>query len=83
MKSTSTYFSIDATSMMRGTSSENPADERFLLIDHIWSAYEVTGELTMKIGAKCVMAHFTMDMVLECQLASLYFDPEIVEIVQV
>jgi hypothetical protein len=36
---------------MRGTSSEKPADERFLLIDHIWSAYDVTGELTMNSGA--------------------------------
>ena len=50
--------------MMRGMSSEKPAEERFLLMDHIWSAYEVTGEVTMKIGAMCVMIHFSSDMVL-------------------
>lgn len=51
--------------MMRGISSEKPADERFLLIDHIWSAYEVTGEVTMKIGAIWVITHLTRDMVLK------------------
>ena len=50
--------------MIKGTSSENPADERFLLMDHIWSAYDVTGELTMNSGAICVMIHLRSDMIL-------------------
>ncbi len=44
---------MEATSIMRGMSSEKPADDLFLLTDHIWSAYDVTGEVTMKKGAKC------------------------------
>ena len=59
-----TNFKIDATSMMSGMSSEKPEDERFLLMDHIWSAYEVIGEVTMKIGAMRVMIHRTSDIVL-------------------
>jgi hypothetical protein len=31
---------------------------------HIWSAYEVTGDVTMKIGAMWVMTHLTSDMAL-------------------
>ena len=44
---------MDANNMMRGISSEKPVEDRLLLIDHIWSAYDVTGEVTMKRGAKC------------------------------
>ena len=58
------------TSIMSGMSRENPALERFLLIDHIWSAYEVIGEVTMKTGATCVTAHLTKVIALyrcECQ----------------
>lgn len=60
----STHFRTEETSMIRGMSSENPADERLLCILHIWSAYEVTGEVTMKTGAMCVITHFTSDMAL-------------------
>ena len=49
---------------MRGMSSEKPAEERFLLMDHIWSAYDVTGDVTRKSGAMCVMIHFAKDMAL-------------------
>jgi hypothetical protein len=55
---------MDATSMIKGISSEKPADERFLLIDHIWSAYDVTGEVTIKIGAMWAMTHLTRDMMI-------------------
>ena len=58
------HFNIDATSIISGISSENPADERVLLIDQIWSPYDVTGELTMNSGAICVMIHLTTDMIL-------------------
>jgi hypothetical protein len=57
-----THFNIEATSIINGISSEKPADERFLFIDHIWSPYEVTGELTMNSGAIWVMTHFRNDM---------------------
>jgi hypothetical protein len=59
-----THFNIEATSIINGMSREKPADERLLLIDHIWSPYEVTGELTMNSGAICVMIHFRNDMTL-------------------
>lgn len=47
--------------MMRGRSSENPSDDRFLCMDHVWSAYDVTGDVMMNIGAMCVMIHLTKD----------------------
>lgn len=64
------YFKILDTSMISGMSSEKPALDRDLLIAHIWSAYDVTGEVTMNRGAMCVMVHFTRDMALyhRCQL---------------
>lgn len=46
-----TNFVIEATSMMRGMSRENPADECFRFMLHIWSPYDVTGEVTMNTGA--------------------------------
>ena len=58
---------IDAKSIIRGISNEKPADDRLLLMAHIWSAYEVTGEVTMKIGAKCWMVHLIKDMVLRAR----------------
>ena len=51
--------------MMRGMSSEKPAEERILLIDQIWSAYDVIGELTMKTGAICIMVHLKKDITLD------------------
>lgn len=62
---TETYLRMLATSMISGTSSEKPALERFLLIDHIWSAYEVTGEVIMNKGATCVTAHLTRVIALQ------------------
>jgi hypothetical protein len=59
-----TYLVMDATSIISGMSSEKPADERFLLMDHIWSAYEVTGEVTMKIGAIWEMTHLMRNIVI-------------------
>lgn len=47
--------------MIRGRSSENPSDERFLCMDHIWSAYDVTGDVMMNMGAMCVITHFIND----------------------
>jgi hypothetical protein len=58
------HFAIEATSMISGTSREKPADDRFLFIDHIWSAYEVTGEVMRKRGAMWVITHATNDMIL-------------------
>ena len=37
---------MEATSMISGMSREKPADDRFLWMDQIWSAKEVTGEET-------------------------------------
>jgi hypothetical protein len=55
---------ILATSIISGISSEKPALERFLLIDQIWSAYDVTGEVIINSGATCVTAHLTRVIVL-------------------
>lgn len=64
MGRTTTYFKMDAVSMIRGMSREKPLEERLLLMDHIWSAYEVTGEEMMKSGAMLVTASLTSDMML-------------------
>jgi len=50
--------------MIRGISSEKPALDRFLLMDQIWSAYEVTGEVMMNTGAMCVKTHLMRVIVL-------------------
>lgn len=60
-----------AKSMINGMSSEKPADERFLLIDHIWSAYDVKGELMMNRGATRVVTQLNRDMILSKLLATL------------
>lgn len=41
-----TYLKMDATSMMRGISNENPAEflDRWML--YIWSEYEISGDST-------------------------------------
>jgi hypothetical protein len=51
MTSRRTYRNIDATSIINGISSENPALVLFRCIDKIWSAYEVIGERMMNRGA--------------------------------
>jgi adenylosuccinate synthase len=43
---------IEATNMIKGISKLNPADDLFLCIARIWSAYEVIGEMIMNIGAR-------------------------------
>ena len=50
--------------MMSGMSNEKPALDRVLDILHIWSAYEVIGEVMMKMGAMCVMIALMKDMIL-------------------
>lgn len=47
--------------MMSGRSRLKPSDERFLCMDHVWSAYDVTGEVMMNMGAMCVTTHFIND----------------------
>lgn len=42
----SAYLRIEASSMIRGISSEKPADVRVRWMLRIWSAYDVTGEVT-------------------------------------
>ncbi len=70
-----TYFSIDDTSMISGMSRENPAEERLFLMLHIWSAYDVTGEVTIKTGAMCVSVQRTSDMtLLACQHRPFTYD---------
>lgn len=39
------YLRIEATSMIRGMSNENPAELRDRLMLKIWSAYDVTGDV--------------------------------------
>jgi hypothetical protein len=46
-----TYLKIDATNMINGMSNENPALDFVRCIEYVWSAYEVIGEIMMKIGA--------------------------------
>lgn len=65
-----TDFNIDATSMMSGISSEKPADERLFEILHIWSAYDVTGDVTIKMGAMCVTIQERSDMILYAEMVS-------------
>ena len=48
---TVTYLKIDATNIINGISSENPALDFVRCIEYVWSAYEVMGEIMMKIGA--------------------------------
>jgi len=42
---------MDATSIINGMSSEKPALDFVRCIEYVWSAYEVMGEMMMKIGA--------------------------------
>jgi hypothetical protein len=61
------YFSIDATSIINGISSENPALDFVRCIEYIWSAYEVMGETMMKIGATKPVMKDTRPILKECQ----------------
>jgi hypothetical protein len=47
----STHLKVDATNIINGISSENPALDFVRCIEYVWSAYEVMGEIMMKIGA--------------------------------
>jgi hypothetical protein len=46
------YRNIDATSIISGMSSENPALVLFRCMESIWSPYEVMGDRMMKRGAR-------------------------------
>ena len=48
------YFRIDATSMIKGISNENPAELLVRCILAIWSAYDVTGDVMRLCGTAMV-----------------------------
>lgn len=48
------YLRIDATSMIKGISSENPAELLVRWILAIWSAYDVTGDVMRLCGTAMV-----------------------------
>ncbi len=45
------YLRTDATSIINGISNEKPALDLVLCMEYVWSAYEVMGEMIMKMGA--------------------------------
>ncbi len=45
------YLKIDATNIINGISSENPALDFVRCIEYVWSAYEVIGDIMINIGA--------------------------------
>lgn len=48
------YLRIDATSMIKGISSENPAELLVRCILAIWSAYDVTGDVIRLCGTAMI-----------------------------
>ena len=46
------HLNMDATSIIRGISNENPALDLFRYIEKAWSLYERMGDVIRKIGAR-------------------------------
>lgn len=54
------YLKTDATSMINGISKEKPALDLVRCMEYVWSAYEVMGEIIMKMGAAKPVTKDTM-----------------------
>jgi hypothetical protein len=63
------YLSRDATSIIRGISSENPALDFVRCIAYVWSAYEVIGETIINKGAITPEMKDTMPILTDFRMA--------------
>lgn len=54
------YLRIDATSMINGTSNENPADVLVRCMLYIWSAYDVNGDVMRLFRVESARQHLKL-----------------------